>query len=178
MKSASLFMFCVFFCIKANAQNEKKVLMASTNFNIPMVQFTPITGSTSTKKGDVAFFNAVGAGVGISYADLQLIKNSKGDSIVQESKNKIGFQTGFLFSSNSSSSSNSNKFAWTMSLVILDFQIGYGYEFGTIDTNQKRNFFMLSYNIPLSKLTKGGSYVFRSKKSGRLQSKNDSPFFF
>ena len=143
-------------------QERRRVLVASTNFNIPLVQFTPLKDD-NTKKGDVSIFNSVGAGIGISLADLSISKNAQNDTLNIETKNKIGIQTGFLFAANSSDANKTNKFAWTMSLIILDFQVGYGYEFGTIGVKQKRNFFMLSYNIPLSKLTRGGSYIFRNK---------------
>lgn len=163
--------------MKAYCQEKQRVLLASTNFNIPLLQFTPIKDDL-TKKGDVSFFNSVGAGIGISFADLTYSTNTKGDTATIETKNKLGIQTGFLFASNSSDVNKTNKFAWTMSLVLLDFQVGYGYELGTLGLNQKRNFFILSYNIPLSKLTTGGSYIFKNKSTkGRVLDVNKKGFF-
>lgn len=159
------------------SQTKSSAIIASSNFNIPMVQFMP-TKSVDNKKGDVAFFNSIGAGIGISIADLEKYTDSVTKKEITEMKNKIGFQTGFLFSANSSDELNKNKFAWTISLVLLDFQIGYGYEFGTISENQNRNFFNLSYSIPLGKLTKGGSYVFRMKTQNKTFEKVEKGYFF
>ena len=176
MKTKLFLITLIFISVKVYSQERKRVLLASTNFNIPLVQFTPIKDD-KTKKGDVSFFNSVGAGVGVSLADLTFSKNASGDTINAETKNKIGIQTGFLFAANGSDANKTNKLAWTMSLAILDFQIGYGYEFGTLGTSQKRSFFMLSYNIPLSKLSEGGSYIFRHKLAKRGLDENPKGYF-
>lgn len=147
----------------------KKVMLISTNFNVPMVQYVPLITST-TKKGDVSFFNAVGAGIGFSIADIESARDKDGKVINTDVKNIIGVQSGFLFSSNAAKEGSNNQFAWTMSLVILDFQIGYGHQFGSIIDNQQRNFMNFSYSIPLSKLSKAGSFILRYKNKGNNNS--------
>lgn len=140
----------------------KKVMLISTNFNVPMVQYVPLKNAT-TKKGDISFFNAVGAGIGFSIADIEFARDKNGKIINTEVKNNIGIQTGFLFSSNAVKDGSSNQFAWTLSLIFLDFQVGYGHQFGTIVEGQYRNFMNFSYSIPLSKLSKAGSLILRYK---------------
>ncbi len=154
----------------------KKVMLISTNFNVPMVQYVPLI-NTTTKKGDISFFNAVGAGIGFSIADIEFARDKNGKIINTEVKNNIGIQTGFLFSSNAVKDGSSNQFAWTLSLVFLDFQVGYGHQFGTIVEGQYRNFMNFSYSIPLSKLSKAGSLILRYKgKNTNFKTMNKAQF--
>lgn len=136
--------------------------MISTNFTVPIIRFNPIDknsqGAPADKKGNVAFFNSIGAGVGYYWGRLTEITDVNGEIINTEMDNTFGIQTGFLFEANSSGGNNSNNFAWTFGISILNFQVGYGYEFGTVNANEKRGFLTLAYGIPVSKLIKGGFY--------------------
>jgi len=151
------------------SEKEYKAQVISTNFTIPIIRFNflakdPI--NTENKKGNVSFFNSVGAGIGYYWGRLTEVTDNSGKVISTEMNNTFGFQAGFLFASNSSSSNNTNIFALTLAMSLLNFQIGYGYELGTLGTSEKRGFLTLAYGIPISKLIKGGFYV--RKKSDAL----------
>ena len=147
--------------------SEYKAQVISTNFTVPIIRFNPIDknsqGAPTDKKGNVAFFNSIGAGIGYYWGRLTEITDVNGKVINTEMDNTFGFQTGFLFASNSSGTNNTNIFAWTFGISLLNFQLGYGYEFGTINANEKRGFLTLAYGIPVSKLVRGG--FFKVKRS-------------
>lgn len=142
-----------------------KVTMLNTNFTIPIARFnlTKSDGETS-KEGDILLFNSIGAGVGISWGELEKTTDANGETINTEFTSTIGIHLGVLFSAGSNSTENKNVFAPTISLSLLDFQLGYGYEMGTLATNQKKGFFTVAYAIPLSKLVKGKFYILNSSK--------------
>lgn len=150
------------------------VRMLNTNFTIPIARFnlTKSDGVTS-KQGDILLFNSIGAGVGISWGQLEKTTDATGETINLESTNTFGIQLGVLFSAGSSNSESKNVFAPSISISILDFQIGYGHELGTLATNQKKGFFTLAYAIPISKLIKGKFYLFKASKG--YNSKNPLP---
>ena len=137
----------------------------NTNFALPLVRFNfdnPYEGRKSL--GNVTFFNSDGTGVSFSYRKLELMTDSNtGEVIRREFKNIIVIQLGFLFSTNTGDSSR-NIFASILGLTILDSQIGYGYELGTIRENKKRRFLALSYSIPLPKLINNGLYIFKKSQ--------------
>ncbi|MET0945503.1 MAG: hypothetical protein ABWY22_08840 [Flavobacterium sp.] len=138
-----------------------KVSMINTNFTIPIVRFN-FAGNddpTENKDGDIQLFNSIGAGVGLSYGNLEKTTNDKGEVINNEFTSSFGFHFGVLFSAGSTSSENKNVFAPTLSLSVLDFQLGYGYEMGTRAPNQKRDFFTIAYAIPISKLIKSKFFI-------------------
>lgn len=153
--------------IKANEVNEYKAQVISTNFTIPIIRFNSLdknsSGAATDRKGNVSFFNSIGAGLGYYWGRLTEVTDVNGKIINTEMDNTFGLQTGFLFAANSSGGNNANVFAWTFGISILNFQIGYGYEFGTIGINEKRGFLTLAYGIPVSKLIRGGFY--KVKKS-------------
>ena len=76
--------------------------------------------------------------------------------------NTFSIHGGVLFSSGN----DNNVFAPVVSVGVLDFHLGLGYELGDINENQKRGFVTIGYAIPLYKLTKG-KYWFL-KKSGMI----------
>jgi hypothetical protein len=90
--------------------------------------------------------------------------------------NVFGVQTGFLFAANASDANNSNIFAWTLGFSLLNFQVGYGYELGTVNANDKRGFLTVAYGIPVSKLIKGGAFVLRKNEIVK-KDKTRSRFF-
>lgn len=151
--------------VRANAITEYKAQVISTNFTIPIIRFNPIdknsSGAPTDKKGNVSFFNSIGAGIGYYWGRLTEVTDGSGKVINTEMNNTFGFQTGFLFAANASASNNTNIFAWTFGISLLNFQLGYGYEFGTVGSNEKRGFLTLAYGIPVSKLVNGGFYVRR-----------------
>lgn len=151
----------------ANQIKEYKAQVISTNFTVPIIRFNPIdkksTGAPTDRKGNVSFFNSIGAGVGYYWGRLTEVTDVNGKVINTEMDNTFGIQTGFLFAANSSGTNSSNIFAWTFGISLLNFQIGYGYEFGTVNANEKRGFLTLAYGIPISKLMRGGFY--KVKKS-------------
>ncbi len=141
---------------------EYKAKVVSTNFTIPIIRFNvidPAKVRTSDKLGNVSFFNSIGAGIGYYFGRLTETTDDKGEVINTELNNTFGIQTGFLFAANSNSSSQNNIFAFNISMSLLNFQVGYGYELGTVGTNEKRGFMTLAYGIPLYKLAKGGFYT-------------------
>jgi len=171
MKQLFISILCMLILMELQAQTrelpstttEYKAQVISTNFTVPIIRFNPIdknsSGAPSDKKGNVAFFNSIGAGVGYYWGRLTTVTDNNSKVISTEMNNTFGIQTGFLFASNSSGSNNTNIFAWTLGISILNFQFGYGYEFGTVGSNEKRGFLTVAYGIPVSKLLNGGFYV-------------------
>ena len=142
-----------------------KVTMINTNFTVPIVRFNLTSNDGKTKKdGDILLFNSIGAGVGMSYGNLERTTDDKGEIINNDFTSSFGIHFGFLFSASSSSTENKNVFAPTISLSVLDFQLGYGYEMGTRDEFQKRHFFTIAYAIPISKLIKSKYYIRAASK--------------
>lgn len=136
----------------------------STNFNIPLIRFNLIEGD-DTKKGDVLIFSSIGAGIGHSWGHLERTRDNRGEIVNEEFSSTFGIHLGALFSAGTGED-NKNVFAPTFNLSLLDFQIGLGYELGTILPSQKREFLTLSYGIPLYKLF---------KRSYRLRRSTDTP---
>lgn len=146
----------------------------NTNFTIPIARFN-LTKSDdpSLKQGDVILFNSIGAGIGMSWGQLEKTTDANGETINSEFTNSFGIHLGVLFSAGSNDTENKNVFAPSISISILDFQIGYGHELGTLAPNQKKGFLTVAYAIPISKLLKGKYYIFRSSKG--YNSKNPLP---
>lgn len=153
-----------------------KVTMLNTNFTVPIARFNLTTSDGKTSKdGDILLFNSIGAGIGYSWGQLEKTTDANGETINNEFTSSFGFHLGVLFSAGSSSTENKNIFAPTVSFSFLDFQLGYGYEMGTLEPNQKKGFFTIAYAIPLSKLVKGKYYIFKASKG--YNSKNPLPAF-
>ncbi len=140
-----------------------KAMVMTTTFTVPTVRFDRTEGS-SDKKGDVSFFNSVGAGIAFNLSKLISTVDSKDPTKVYKTEiyNRIGLQIGCLFSASGGENNDTNIFAPTISLNMLDFNIGYGCELGTLDPSHKRGFFTIAYSVPLSSLSKKG-YVLLSK---------------
>ena len=143
---------------------EYKATAITTNFTVPLLRFNRLdaTGrAIEGRMGNVAFFNSIGAGIGISGGTLKIVTDDQSRIIDREMINTLGFQLGFIFSANSSAGTNQNVFAPTIGITILNFQIGYGYELGNRGQNVHKGFYTLAYGIPVSKLIRGGFYVYR-----------------
>jgi len=139
-----------------------KATIWNTNFSIPLARFN-FTKDDEQKTGDLLLFNSIGAGFGISAGELSETRDLQGDLINQEFVNTFGAHLGFLFSAGTGEDAK-NVFAPTLNISVLDFQIGLGYELGTLSENQRPTFLTLSYAIPLYKLKKGGFWIWKSSK--------------
>lgn len=140
----------------------------TTNFNIPLLRFNRLNAATRAledRAGNVSFFNSIGAGVCLSWGTLRIVTDSESRIIDKEMINTIGLQLGLLFSATTSQGTSQNVFAPTVGLSLLNFQLGVGYELGKRGLNEEKAFFTLAYGIPVSKLMRGGFFVFRRSPS-------------
>jgi hypothetical protein len=147
----------------ASKTTEYAATVLNTSFTVPIIRFNRIANDP-TKQGDVSAFNSIGAGVGLSLGRLSVTADDQGKDIATTMHNTFGIQAGFLFAANTNEDAT-NTFALTGGISLLNFQLGYGYEFGTVRENQKRGFFTIAYSIPLSTFVKGGFYVLRRSKA-------------
>lgn len=153
--------------------SEYKATVLNTNFTVPLIRFNSTTGDNSMK-GSVSLFNSIGAGFGINWGRMDVTTDNAGKVINTEMNNTFGLHLGVLFAANTNNGSSQNIFAPTLSVSILNFQVGYGMELGTVAANQKRGFVTVAYNIPLSKFIKGGFYLLRRSKRN-VDSDNTTP---
>lgn len=136
-----------------------KARILNTNFTIPFARFNFVKDNTDSKKGEILLFNSIGAGFGVSWGEMEKTTDATGTTINTDFTNTFGVHIGFLFSSGKDGEEQKNIFSPTISVSILDFQLGAGYELGTRVENQKKGFVSLAYAIPLSKLVKGKYFV-------------------
>lgn len=129
-----------------------KATMFNTNFSIPIARFNLVRHDNS-KQGDVILFNSIGAGIGLSSGRYEVTRDDTGDIVDEEFSNTFGLHFGVLFSSGTGEDKK-NVFAPVLNLGMLDFQLGVGYELGSLATNQRPFFYTVSYAIPLHKLVK------------------------
>jgi hypothetical protein len=153
--------------------SEYTATVLNTNFTVPIIRFNRVENDPN-KKGDVAFFNSVGAGIGINAGRLLITADEHGKAINHEMNNTFGVQGGFLFAANTKADAT-NIFALTLSFSVLNFQVGYGYDFGSVPSEQKRGFYTISYGIPFSKFINGGFYVLK-RSLNPVNSKDTSGF--
>ena len=171
----------------------------STNFTIPILRVNYLVNDPTgvdNRKASASFFNSIGAGIGISWGKLERTLDADNRLVKQEMTNIFGFQLGALFAANSgganststtttnqtggttttiSSNGSSSIFALTAGLSVLNFQIGGGYELGTITPGQRRGFMTIAYSIPLSTLVKG-AFIVTGKKPVPSSNLNDYQF--
>jgi hypothetical protein len=138
-----------------------KATIWNTNFSIPIARFNFTKNDDNNKLGDVQMFNSIGAGFGKSWGTMTDLRDEKGDLENSDFANSFSIHGGFLFSAGN----EQNVFAPVLTFGVLDFQLGFGVELGTIKEDQERVFLTLGYAIPLYKLTKG-KYLF--SKKGRI----------
>ncbi|WP_461789414.1 hypothetical protein [Pedobacter sp.] len=141
-----------------------KVKMLNTNFTIPLARFNFVGDQSGSKKGEILLFNSIGAGIGVSWGEIEKTSDANGSTINTDFTNTFGLHLGLLFSSGKDGSEQKNIFAPTFAVSVLDFQFGLGYELGTTAAFQKKAFVTLAYAIPLSKLIKGKYYIFTASK--------------
>lgn len=125
--------------------------ISNSYFQIPAVRFNFV--DDENKIGDINIFNSVGAGFGISWGRMEITRDNNGEIINQDFSSTFGLHLGALFSAGTGDDAK-NVFAPTFNVSLLDFQVGYGYELGSISENQERHFITLAYSIPLYKLVK------------------------
>lgn len=143
----------------------------STNFNIPVARFNFIDEEKRNGAiGDINLFTSVGAGFGIYWGEKKTVYNNLSEVIEQDFKNYFGLNLGLLFSAQTGDDKK-NVFAPVLNLTALDFQVGVGYELGTIQSNQSRFFVTFSYAIPLYKLTRTGFLTIRERE--KINSKSN-----
>jgi hypothetical protein len=161
------------------ATSECKALVLSTNFVIPMIRFNTVTSASATnnQKGNVSLFNSVGAGVSLNWGRLVSTTDAQGNIISSNMKNQFGLQLGILFAVNSGTSNNTNVFAPTASFSVLNFEVGIGYELGSLPTGQNAFFYTIAYGIPISKLLDGGSWIIKPKLTVNNQSQTPQRLF-
>lgn len=147
-----------------------KATVWNTNFSIPLARFNFVSSNT-TKIGDLSLFNSIGAGFGRSKGELTETRDDQGNVTNQDFINTFGVHLGFLFSAGNGESSK-NVFAPIINFSILDFQLGLGYELGSVTESQKRGFLSFSYAIPIYKLKKGGSYIKKKTKPLNLNTQD------
>lgn len=159
----------------AQVKSDSNALIINTNFTIPMVRFNQVINH-SDKKGNVVMFRSVGAGFSLNFGSLLELRDTNSNLVNSDFYNKIGLQLGFLFSS-STEENQSNVFALNIALNILDIQFGYGHEYGTVQDDQRREFYTISYAIPLARLTQKGNYVIRRYKKNRKGTSKSEGYF-
>lgn len=148
--------------------------IVNTNFTIPVARFDinkpeydgsgKLIGDT---KGNISLFSSFGFGIGICGGRAEVTRDSNGIVIDESFSNTFGAYLGVLYQA-STGEDGRNVFAPTLSLSILDIQIGIGYDYGKVPQNQERTFVTVSYGIPLFKLFKTNHRVWLDK--------NDTPF--
>ena len=146
----------------ANKTIKYKATIWNTNFTIPIARFNFTKNDDNNKLGEIQLFNSIGAGFGKSWGTMTDYRDATGNLENSDFANSFSIHGGFLFSAGSD---DNNVFAPVITFGMLDFQIGFGVELGTIKEDQERVFVTLGYAIPLYKLTKG-KYLF--VKKGRI----------
>jgi len=148
-----------------NSKITYKAQIINSHFSIPIVRFNQLRGN-SEKDGNVSLFKSIGAGVSYSWGRLTDIRDSNGEIIDTKFNNTFGLGLGVLFSSgsNEEDGEEDNVFAPMASIMLLDFQLGFGVEFGTRTENQRKGFFTIAYSIPLYKLTGSKFRIFKKGK--------------
>jgi hypothetical protein len=163
----------------ANTVKYYRAHILNTNFAIPFARFDfkKKEDDSKTLTGDLTLFNSIGAGCGYSWGELKVTRNNEGEVIEQDFSNTFGINLGILFSAGTGDDTN-NVFAPVINASVLDFQIGFGYELGTVSDNHKRTFLTLSYAIPLYKLKRTGLWIIKKTELSDLESDNKSRHSF
>ncbi len=142
-----------------NTRITYKATILNTNFSIPIARFN-FSKNDSINKGNIQLFNSIGAGFGVSWGSMTDYRDENGELENSDFANTFSIHGGVLFSAGN----NNNVFAPVLSIGLLDFQLGFGYELGNINDNQKRTFVTIGYAIPLYKLTKGKYWFLKKSK--------------
>jgi len=156
--------------------NRYNASVLSTNFNVPLVRmnFLDNKASGSNALVSTSFLSAAGAGINYAWGEIDQTKDGSGNVASTEFINRFGLQLGFLFAANTAqgstatttatttttSTQSSAIFAIMAGISVLNFQLGGGYELGTLSAGQKRGFVTIAYAIPISSLINGGYKIY------------------
>ncbi|WP_313515590.1 hypothetical protein [Sphingobacterium sp.] len=161
-------------CHVANAQvvseqapsttSEYKATIITSNFTIPMARFDFLKDHPDSK-GTFSAFNSLGAGVSLNWGSITSTTNNSSEIIDTKFRNTFGLHLGVLFSTTNAEEQR-NVFSLTGGISVLNFQLGTGYEFGTITTGQSRHFVTIAYNIPIHALAKGSFWIWKKEERG------------
>ncbi|RYG15161.1 MAG: hypothetical protein EOO07_16035 [Chitinophagaceae bacterium] len=142
-----------------------KRTIVTTNFTIPVArfdinkpQYDDSGNLIGDSKGSISLFTSFGFGVGICGGRSEITRDSNGVIIDDSFSNTLGIYLGLLYQA-STGENLRNVFAPTLSLSILDIQVGVGYDYGKVPTTQERYFVTVSYGIPLYKLFRSNHRV-------------------
>ncbi len=140
-------------------ESKPNVTALSTNFILPAVRINRFEKGQESNNSRVSldFLSSIGVGLNISRGQIQE------DGYY---KSHFGLQVGCLLSKSDKAATDNNSvvtFAPTISLSVLDFQFGWGYDFGNVSSPVKRGFLSLAYGIPLQKLSPKSS-ILRAKR--------------
>lgn len=145
--------------MKSTVATYKRTIV-NTNFTIPVARFDitkPEYDSSgnliSDTKGSISLFSSFGFGIGICGGRSEVTRDSNGIIIDDSFSNTFGVYLGVLYQA-TTGENQKNVFAPTLSLSVLDIQVGIGYDYGKVPQNQERTFITVSYGIPLFKLFK------------------------
>ena len=150
----------------------------STNFTIPLVRVNFLINKPTNSSNSIAstsFLTSAGAGLNYSWGEISQTTDANGDVASTDYYSTFGLQLGFLFAANSSSGTatattgttttsstqSSTIFAIVGGISVLNFQLGVGYELGSLASGQRRGFLTIAYAIPLSSLINGGYKIFQ-----------------
>ena len=144
----------------------ERVLTLNTNFTVPIGRYNFLENVSEEDRasGRMNIFNSVGAGISINLGKITALRYFV-DGIEHHERNlfnAIGLQLGFLFSVEDQAEQRITVFAPTVSLLLLDFQIGWGYEFGSKEIDETGHFMTISYGVPLQKLSAKGSWILKA----------------
>ncbi len=159
--------------MKSTVASYKKTIL-NTNFTIPVARFDinkpeyDASGNLiGDSKGNISLFSSFGFGVGVCGGRAEVTRDSSGEVIDESFSNTLGVYLGILYQA-ATGENQRNIFAPTLSVSILDIQVGVGYDYGKVPANQERTFVTVSYGIPLFKLFKTNHRVWLDS--------NDTPF--
>lgn len=143
-----------------------KATVLTSDFILPAIRFNRLE-TEGHPRGKLSAFNSIGAGLTLSYGRLNVrYQDSSRTTVLTDEpldyNNLVGVQVGFLFAVNSATEENVS-FAPTIAISVLDFSLGWGYEWGTLAENHEGHFFTISYNVPARKLFNKGLLVFYKK---------------
>jgi len=151
----------------------------NTNFIVPLVRINMLSNNpqnATNSNVSTSYFNSVGAGVNYSWGELDETLDKNGNTASADYYNHYGIHAGFIFAANtaagsstttSASTSNTTTqsgtiFAVVAAFTFYNFQVGTGYDFGSVPVGQKRLFFTLNYAIPVTTFVAGGYKIIKA----------------
>jgi len=163
----------------ASSPIKYKAAVLSTDFTVPLMRVNLLnktTTNTSNALVSTSFLNSAGAGLTYSWGELDETLDKNGNTASADYYNHYGIHAGFIFAANtaagsstttSASTSNTTTqsgtiFAVVAAFTFYNFQVGTGYDFGSVPVGQKRLFFTLNYAIPVTTFVAGGYKIIKA----------------